>query len=57
MFSADLAGIAISEIREQLSLYVEKVSFSPIPRVQIQPITLCRLLFVAGAGGGCLFKL
>lgn len=45
MFSADLAVIAISKIREQLSLHIEKVPFYPILRVQIQYITLCRLLF------------
>lgn len=45
MFSADLAVTAISKIREQLSLYVEKVPFSPGLRVQIQHMTLCRLLF------------
>lgn len=48
MFSADLAVIAISKIREQLSLYVEKVPFYPILRVQIQHITLSRLLFGFG---------
>lgn len=45
MFSADLAVTAISKIREQLSLYVKKVPFSPVLSIQIQHMTLCRLLF------------
>lgn len=35
-------------MREQLSLYVEKVCLCPILRVQIQQVTLCRLLFGVG---------
>lgn len=45
MFSADVAIIAISKIREQLSLYVETIPFFPILRVKIQHLTLYRLLF------------
>lgn len=39
-----LGLMAISKVREQLSLSLEKVPFSPILRVQIQHVTLCRLL-------------
>lgn len=39
-----LGLMAISKIREQLSLSLEKVPFSPILRVQIQHVTLCGLL-------------